>query len=488
MRPCYTTSRYLVAPALLLLTAHTLDHQRAAAATGTEAAQATEAGATDPKVAFAPIVDHHIHLLSPAAAAWKTPPPLPEIKLPEELAQVLQLRIDRRTDLKGLEEIYTSDALFYSGGGPGWSRGREAAAGRVVWTISEFPYRVAPVAYRLHGSHAEIAGYFLSTTDYSDENRNGSPKQMPSSPKDLTDRFGNAFLSLRKGEDGKWRIASETFVYDVPSFAKPVSAQDKIKEMDAAGTRLGTVVSNAYYFDSAQPEPVLDALAKIRADNDWLGEQVAQFPDRLVAFCSVNPVKDYALSELQRCASSGKFVGLKLHFNAAQVKLRDPKELASIRAVMAAANKLRMPMLIHVRPGNDYNAEVAEIFLRQLVTAAPDVPIQIAHLWGGESYSSSALKVYADAVSRSDPATRNLYFDVSAVLIEPRPPEQAQEIVARMREIGMARLLWGSDASIAEALQGFRKNVPLTEQEFRAISNNVAPYLRDSRSSNADIR
>jgi predicted TIM-barrel fold metal-dependent hydrolase len=248
--------------------------------------------------------------------------------------------------------------------------------------------------------------------------------------------------------------------------------------MDASGTRLGVVVSNAYYFDSAQPEPVADALAKVRAENDWLAEQVARYPDRLVAFCSVDPVEDYALAELERCASSGRFRGLKLHFNAAQVKLRDPAELARVRAVMASANRLRMPMLIHVRPGNDYGAEVADIFLKRLVAAAPDVPIQIAHLWGGESYAGDALRVYADAVSAGDPATRNLYFDVSAVLIQPRPPEQAQEIAARMRQIGFKRLLWGSDAPIAEAWDGFRKTMPLTEEEFRQLATNVGPYLR----------
>lgn len=452
----------------------------AVAAIDPQATRAPDGGAADEKAVLAPIADHHMHLLSPAAAAWKTPPALPEITLPQELARIVRARNELRADQKGLEEIYTSDAIYYKGGVAGWARGNKAAAARVILTISDFPYRIVPVAYNRDGSSAQVAGYFLEGKDFTDDNRNGSRTQKPASPRDLNDRFGTSLLSLRKAANGHWLIAAETYIFEQPIQEKPVTAADKIKDMDALGTRFATVISNAYYFDSAQPEPIQDALSKVRADNDWTAAQAAQYPDRLVAFCSINPVMDYALAELERCASSGKFGGLKLHFNAAQVKLRDPKELGKVRAVMAAANKHRMPMLIHVRPGNDYGGDQAETFLRELVAAAPDVPIQIAHLWGGESYAAPALKVYADAVSSNDPVTRNLYFDVSGLTIF-RKPEQMQEIVARMRQIGVGRLVWGSDAPMAEAWEGFRKHVPLTEQEFRAIANNVAPYFRDRK-------
>ncbi|MDQ3145159.1 MAG: amidohydrolase, partial [Pseudomonadota bacterium] len=156
----------------------------------------------------------------------------------------------------------------------------------------------------------------------------------------------------------------------------------------------------------------------------------------------------------------------------------DHREIEKVRAVMVAANKYRMPMIIHVRPGNVYGQREAEIFLRQLVAAAPDVPIQIAHFWGGESYAREPLQVFADAVSSGDPVAKNLFFDVSAVLMQARKKEQMQEIVARMRQIGMNRILWGSDAPPKEAWEGFRKHVPLTEEEFTRIANNVAPYLR----------
>ena len=85
------------------------------------------------------------------------------------------------------------------------------------------------------------------------------------------------------------------------------------------------MLSDAYWFDSRRDEREPDdtVLPKVRAENDWTAAQVAQFPDRLVAFCSFNPLREYALAELNRCAKSGSFRGLKLHFNTSGVNLHN---------------------------------------------------------------------------------------------------------------------------------------------------------------------
>jgi predicted TIM-barrel fold metal-dependent hydrolase len=55
-------------------------------------------------------------------------------------------------------------------------------------------------------------------------------------------------------------------------------------------------------------------------------------------------------------------------------------------------------------------------------------------------------------------------------------------IVARMRELGVERVLYGSDGAVGgispeTALAAFRQ-LPLTPDEFRIIESNVAPYMR----------
>lgn len=143
---------------------------------------------------------------------------------------------------------------------------------------------------------------------------------------------------------------------------------------------------------------------------------------------------------------------------------------------MQAANKLELPLIIHVRSSDHYGREDAEVFLRQIIAAAPDVTVQIAHLWGGETFSPSALKVYADAVANGDPVARNVYFDISGFGFNGKP-EDVPSIVAAIRRIGLKRILYASDGPPKASLEAFLK-LPLTEEEFRTIAGNVAPYLR----------
>ncbi len=50
-------------------------------------------------------------------------------------------------------------------------------------------------------------------------------------------------------------------------------------------------------------------------------------------------------------------------------------------------------------------------------------------------------------------------------------------MAARVHRIGLGRILYASDAPPAEACDAFRKKLPLTDKEFRAIAANVAPYM-----------
>lgn len=415
------------------------------------------------KAQIVPLVDHHQHLLSPAAADLVNYPPLPLIKLPADLARLLGERTRRWNDTSALAKLYAENALAFDDRVPGWIRGRHAAASSLA-TLFARVYHITPVAYGVNGSAGYIAGYYSR----------GDGESVR--------HFGHVSLALERGGNGTWRIAAETPAFPGPAQQEPLMADELIARLDAAGVRRAVVLSNAYYFDAVDLRgrgALPDEYEKVRAENDWTAQQVAQFPDRLVAFCSVNPLRHYALAELDRCASSGQFMGLKLHFNAAQLNFQDPEQVEKVRRVMGAANRYRLPMIVHVRPGDRYGRDEAEVFLHQLVVAAPDVPIQIAHLWGGESFSGSALAVYADAVAAGLPAARNLYFDISGAWSYGKPEDMA-EIRARIRQIGLGRILYASDAPPAEAWEAFRTKLGLADEEIRTIASNVAPYMRSS--------
>jgi predicted TIM-barrel fold metal-dependent hydrolase len=216
--------------------------------------------------------------------------------------------------------------------------------------------------------------------------------------------------------------------------------------------------------------------------------QVARYPDRLVAFCGVSPLKDYAIQEIRRCASELRMKGVKLHFRSSRVDVLNPAHLEKVRRVFRTANELGLAIVVHtnVRP---YGREQAEVFLKELLPAAPDVTVQIAHLWGGNEFTPAALGVFADAVAAEDPRTKNLYFDLTeveaAAAVSSNPSETMQTIAQRIRQIGLRRILYGSDAAAtADApptslrWARLRHKLPLTNEELKVIAGNVAPYMR----------
>jgi predicted TIM-barrel fold metal-dependent hydrolase len=413
-----------------------------------------------------PRIDHHQHLLSPAGVELLAPSLLPAVEPPREISRLLRGVEEHWNDKAGLADLFVEDSVVLSVDSPGWLRGRAAVTGYLSGLFSR-PYRMTPVTFRMEGTGGHVAGYLT---------RGEGTAAKP---------FGYFYLGLDKGKDGAWRIAAENPTFPGPRSGEPEDAAKLVELLDDAGIDRAVVLSDAYFFDSPKYDKGGDTYARVRAENDWTAEQVARFPGRLVAFCSFNPLRDYALQELERCAASRKFKGLKLHMGMSRVDLKNPEQVEKVRQVVEAANRLKMPLLVHVRPGPVYGREEAEIFLSRIVAAAPDVPFQIAHLWGGEGFSDAALGVYADAVSAGDPRTRNLYFDLAeAALVARGSDETLKTIARRIRQIGLSRILFASDGPVPESLtpreawKDFRKSVPLTEDEIRAVASNVAPYLK----------
>jgi predicted TIM-barrel fold metal-dependent hydrolase len=271
---------------------------------------------------------------------------------------------------------------------------------------------------------------------------------------------------------------------------KPRTAADLIEQLDAVGIRRAVVLSTAYIFE--QPSRKAEAAAeKLKRENDWTSQQVSKFPGRLIGFCSLNPLKDDAIEELARCASDPNLRrGLKLHFGNSVVDYHNSMHIEQVRRVFRRANDYRMTIVVHARASVTqnlpYGRDEALIFLNELMPAAPDVVVQVAHLAGaGRSEDEGALQalgVFADAVTRRDPRTRLLYFDVTA-LGAPPTPDNLQRWAAEIRKLGTHRVLFGSDATGASATPGgawaaLRKLLPLTDGEFRAIAGNVPPYMQ----------
>lgn len=275
------------------------------------------------------------------------------------------------------------------------------------------------------------------------------------------------------------------------SGATPVSAKDLTLLLDEGGIRRAVVLSLAYQYGNPNRPPVEEEYAKVKSENDWTSQQVAQFPERLRGICSVNPLKEYAVKEVDRCAQDPFLrTGLKLHFGNSDVDLLNPEHVEKLRAVFRAANRNKMSIVVHLRSNyshrRPYGAEQAQSFLDNVLTEAPDVTVQIAHLAGAggydDPYADQALGVFIEAISDSDPRTQNLYFDVSGVAGIGEWNEKSNLIASRLRQIGLERILFGSDGTPEilrprDAWADFCK-LPLTGSELEIIQSNRAPYFR----------
>jgi predicted TIM-barrel fold metal-dependent hydrolase len=273
---------------------------------------------------------------------------------------------------------------------------------------------------------------------------------------------------------------------------KGIDAAALVAQLDAAGIQRAVVLSVAYSFSNPNKPAVADEYVRAMAENDWTSAQVAKYPDRLLGFCSVNPLRPYALDEISRCAKDPNLrTGLKLHFGNSDVNLDSPEDLDRVRQVFRAANQHHMSIAVHMHANIDhhrpYGEKEARIFVEQLLPEAPDVTVQIAHLAGSGGYDDpsvdQALSVFVEAIERKDPRMKHVYFDASGIAIQGMWETKASLIVKRIRQIGIDRILYGSDAAIAgnspkEALARWHR-LPLTQEEFHRIENNVAPYIRD---------
>jgi predicted TIM-barrel fold metal-dependent hydrolase len=185
--------------------------------------------------------------------------------------------------------------------------------------------------------------------------------------------------------------------------------------------------------------------------------------------------------------------GIKLHFGNSDVQLDNPVHVARLRAVFAAANAHKMAIVVHLRAsiskGRPYGARQARIFIEQLLPAAPDVAVQVAHFAGsGPGYEDpparEAMAVFASAMAAHDPRTRNLWFDVASIVDRDISPALARLVAETIRQVGTGRVLYGTDSAQGgnlrprESWAAFRK-LPLTQDEFAQIADNVPPYMKN---------
>lgn len=274
----------------------------------------------------------------------------------------------------------------------------------------------------------------------------------------------------------------------------PRDGDDAVAALDSAGVRTGVLLSVAYMFGLPDVE-FEDERAKVRAENDFVARQVARHPDRLVGFFSVNPLADYALEEIERCAGDPRLTGLKLHLANSDVDLRAPEHLDRLAEVFGKAKELGVPVVIHLwTRTEDYGAEDVDAFVDRVLPAAPSIAVQVAHLGGGGGFTATtrrAVDAFVRAFRDHPDRTANVVFDMAAVAVPEalargdsatieRVGEANRGFARAVREIGLDRVVYGTDwdaVSMPLYLEGTRSDLPMDTAEVGDLVDDRAPYL-----------
>jgi len=208
-----------------------------------------------------------------------------------------------------------------------------------------------------------------------------------------------------------------------------------------------------------------------RASNDYNLEAARSHPDRLIAFCSVNPLwGEDAVKEVKRCHAAGaKGIG-ELHPNTQGILDAD---LAALAPVFDTAKDLKMPILMHASEpvGHGYpgKGSVTPELLMALVNAFPNNKFIFSHFGGGLPFYGLMPEVKS--------ALKNVYFDSAAFPFLYRP--EVFDVVAR--SVGADKILFASDyplVSQKRALDEFSKSGLPTDQAQMVQGANTAKLLR----------
>lgn len=287
------------------------------------------------------------------------------------------------------------------------------------------------------------------------------------------------FLPAYCGSPGRSSPCPEAFI-------KPLTVNDLLADMDAAGVRKALLMSTAYLAESPMMVPPrADAPDLIRAGNDFTVGLARDHPDRLAAFIGVNPLTPTALPEIARWADEPFAAGVKLHLTNSGVDLRDPDDVAALAAVFRAAAAGGMTIMIHMRTrAEDYGAQDVRIFVDEVLPQAEGVPVMIAHSggWGGlDDNTWAAMTAFAEALEQNPKAGRGLYFDLAQVFDADTPDEDLARLVVLMRRIGIKHFVAGSDWPFSGPLDGYLNDamarMPLSPEELMQVrrGNGIDP-------------
>ncbi len=242
------------------------------------------------------------------------------------------------------------------------------------------------------------------------------------------------------------------------SKAKLVTTEELIASMDDAGIDISVIVNIGWTTHELCVET-----------NDYILESIARYPDRLIGFCSVQPLTcDAALYEIERCAQAGvRGVG-ELRPDIQMFDLMDEQFTRPMVGIMVKHN---LVFLSHTSEpvGHEYSGKgtVTPDIFYPFIKSYPELKIICAH-WGG------GLPFY-NLMPEVKKSLGNVFFDSAASPLLYQP-----EIYSHITQIaGAEKILFGSDYPLIEQKRALKEvtSLKLPEEDEKLILGGNAAKL-----------
>jgi len=240
--------------------------------------------------------------------------------------------------------------------------------------------------------------------------------------------------------------------------AKLATTEELIASMDRAGVDKSVILNIGWMTHELTVET-----------NDYILESVARYPDRLIGFCSVQPLAyEAALEEVERCAKAGARGIGELRPDIQMFDLCDDQVMGPLMKMM---KKHKLILLSHASEpvGHIYpgKGSVTPDMLYPFIAGYPDITMVLAH-WGG------GLPFYA-LMPEVKETLKNVYFDSAAspFLYSPQVYDQVSQLV------GAEKILFGSDYPLLEQGRSLQEVAPQMTTEARdlVLGGNAARLL-----------
>ncbi len=260
------------------------------------------------------------------------------------------------------------------------------------------------------------------------------------------------------------------------------------------GAEYINLIGMAYVYGNPEYYQSDEVQDKMMRENDHVLEAAKKYPQRVKAFFAVDPLKEFAINEMERCYGLNPNTGLKLHFNTSQVYLTEPEHRNKVKKVLAKSAEYQIPVLLHFDNWHPkFGQRDMEILVDTILPEIPPVEIQIAHFGSSGGFNQKTKDIIDTYLALKNqnriPAKHRIYFDISAVALDEDSEGVSKLINAEFKELnryidllGIENIVFGTDYPLyngKQYLKILRDRVHLSDVELNEMMKRRPPLYQE---------